>query len=90
MAENNHDRDVVFTSALRLKDVQYALQLAQKLGVGSTFGELAANLLRKLCERGAGQANESKIIEVVRIPSTSPSRRNPSPQPSPLRRGERE
>jgi 3-hydroxyisobutyrate dehydrogenase len=69
MAENNHDRDVVFTPALRLKDVQYALQLAQKLGVGSAFGELAASLLRKLCERGAGQANESKIIEVVRNPS---------------------
>ena len=69
MAENNHDRDVVFTPALRLKDVEYALLLAQKLGVGSALGELAAKLLRKLCERGAGRANESKIIEVVRIPS---------------------
>jgi 3-hydroxyisobutyrate dehydrogenase len=70
MAENNHDRDVVFTPALRLKDVQYALQLAQKLGVGSAFGEVAAMLLRKLCERGDAETNESKIIEVVRIPST--------------------
>ena len=69
MAANDHDRDVVFTPALRLKDVEYALQLARKLGAGSPFGQLAAQLLRRLCERGGAQANESKISEVVRNPS---------------------
>ena len=29
MVDGDHDRNVVFTAALRLKDVQYALRLAQ-------------------------------------------------------------
>lgn len=66
IVEGNHDRDVVFTPALRLKDVRYALELAQKLGVGSPFGALAGALFQQLIERGDEHANESKIIEVSR------------------------
>ena len=43
IAEGNHDRDVIFTPALRLKDVRYALKLVRKLGIGSPFGELASD-----------------------------------------------
>lgn len=65
-AMGDHDRDIVFTPALRLKDVEYALRFARKLGVGSPFGDLSATLLRKLCEKGDAHANESKIFDVVR------------------------
>jgi 3-hydroxyisobutyrate dehydrogenase len=67
MLEDDHDREVVFTPALRLKDVNYALQFARGLGVGSPFGQLAAHQLRRLCDLGHPGANESKIIEVARI-----------------------
>ncbi len=66
MATGDHDQNIVFTPALRLKDVEYALRYARTLGVASPFGDLAARLLRQLCAQGDAQANESKIFEVVR------------------------
>jgi 3-hydroxyisobutyrate dehydrogenase len=67
IVDGNHDQDVVFTPALRLKDVRYALELARKLGVGSPFGNLADGAFQKLVDMGHAQANESKIIEVSRL-----------------------
>jgi 3-hydroxyisobutyrate dehydrogenase len=67
MIHDDHEREVVFTPALRLKDVDYALQFARGLGVGSPFGQLASRQLRQLCDLGHGGANESKIIEVARL-----------------------
>lgn len=73
IVEGNHDSDVLFTPELRLKDVRYALQLAQKLGVGAPFGTLASSAYAQLCELGHAQANESKIIEVARVqPAVGP------------------
>jgi 3-hydroxyisobutyrate dehydrogenase len=37
----DHDRDVVFSGALRLKDVDYALRLARKLNLDAAYGEMA-------------------------------------------------
>jgi len=60
------DRTVVFTPQLRLKDVEYALALAQKLQIGSPFGRLAARIYRQLNDLGYAGANESEVIEVAR------------------------
>jgi 3-hydroxyisobutyrate dehydrogenase len=65
-AEGDHGTNIVFTPALRLKDVEYALRFARKLGVATGFGDLSATLLRNLCEQGDADVNESKIFEVVR------------------------
>jgi 3-hydroxyisobutyrate dehydrogenase len=65
MVAGNHDRDVVFTAALRLKDVEYALRMARDLGVGAPFGELSGSGLRDLCGSGRAQINESGIFEVA-------------------------
>ena len=53
-----------------LKDVRYALQLANKLGLGTPFGAVASEAYAQLCKLGFGQANESKIIEVARTQSS--------------------
>jgi len=66
MVGNDHEHDVVFSSALRLKDVAYALAFARGLGLGSPFGELAARQLEQLIAMGHSHANESKIIDVAR------------------------
>ena len=66
MVAGDHDRDVVFTPALRLKDVEYALRFARELGVGAPFGSLSASLLRESCARGDAGANESAIFELAR------------------------
>jgi 3-hydroxyisobutyrate dehydrogenase len=72
MADNDHDRNVVFTPALRLKDVEYAIELARSLGIGSPFGSLVQTLLKRLCDLGAAQSNESRIIEMARaVPAQS-------------------
>jgi 3-hydroxyisobutyrate dehydrogenase len=64
MAEGDHDRNVVFTAALRLKDVEYALRLVQGLGMVAPFGDVAQQGLVELCRRGRALANESSIVEV--------------------------
>src|SRR6185369_15218290 len=62
---NDHG-NVAFTPALRLKDVDYALRLAEKFGVECAFGRVAADLYRKLCAQGHAGDNESRIIDTLR------------------------
>ncbi len=66
MVAGDHHRDIVFTPRLRLKDVSYALQLTQALGIASPFGSLAEAAFHQLCEAGLQDANESAILEVAR------------------------
>jgi 3-hydroxyisobutyrate dehydrogenase len=62
----DHGAPVNFTPALRLKDIEYALRLARSLDSPGEFGEVAARLYRRLCERGHSRDNESRIVEIVR------------------------
>jgi 3-hydroxyisobutyrate dehydrogenase len=66
IVDDDHDRNVLFTPVLRLKDVAYALEFARKLGMLAPFGRVAADQLQRLIELGHAGANESKIIEVAR------------------------
>jgi len=66
MADADHDRDVVFSGRWRLKDTLYGLRLAEKLGRDAPFGRLAGDLLRRLVDAGLGDANESRIIDILR------------------------
>jgi 3-hydroxyisobutyrate dehydrogenase len=76
MVVGDHEQHVVFTPQLRLKDVGYALELAQALGIGSPFGSLAETAFKALCDRGLKATNESAIFEVARTarPKTTSSR----------------
>jgi 3-hydroxyisobutyrate dehydrogenase len=62
----DHGGVVNFTPALRLKDIDYALRLADKLGADCAFGRIASQLYRKLCDGGFATENESRIIDVLR------------------------
>lgn len=73
IVEDAHDRDVLFTPTLRLKDVRYALELAQTLGVGSPFGALAGGIFQQLIDLGHAHVNESKVIEVSRRQPIGPA-----------------
>lgn len=66
IARGDHSENVAFTPRLRLKDVDYALRYARKLGIGSPFGALSAELYRQLVALGPEHSNESKIIDVAR------------------------
>jgi len=63
---DDHDQNVVFTPVLRIKDTDYALRFAKKLGLHAPFGQVAASQVQQLIEMGYSQVNESKIIEVAR------------------------
>ena len=67
MIEGDPDENVVFTTLLRLKDVEGALQVARALGIGSPFGKLAAEHCCHLIGHGRSRANESKAIDVSRL-----------------------
>lgn len=73
IVQGNHDENVLFTPELRLKDVRYALQLANKLGLGTPFGSVARDAYAQLCKLGFGQSNESKIIDIARSGSAQTS-----------------
>jgi 3-hydroxyisobutyrate dehydrogenase len=64
---DDHGGVVNFTPALRLKDIDYALRLARKLGVASEFGMAAEKMYRRLCDLGYARDNESRIIDAVRV-----------------------
>jgi 3-hydroxyisobutyrate dehydrogenase len=66
MIEGEFDRNVVFTPVLRLKDIEYALRLADSLGVATPFGAAARAAFRRLIELGAGTQHEARVIEVAR------------------------
>jgi 3-hydroxyisobutyrate dehydrogenase len=67
IADQHHDRDILFTPQLRLKDVEYGLTLARKFSIGSPFGKLAGEMFRQLCALEQRQTNESKIIDIARL-----------------------
>jgi 3-hydroxyisobutyrate dehydrogenase len=62
----DHTGAVNFTPALRLKDIEYALRLARKLGAPHAFGEVAATLYKRVCDAGYSADNESRIIDLLR------------------------
>jgi 3-hydroxyisobutyrate dehydrogenase len=68
MVADDHDRNITFTPRLRLKDVDYALRFAAKLGLGVPFGALAGRVFQRLCASGYGDENESNVIRVARDP----------------------
>ncbi|HEX6141577.1 MAG TPA: NAD(P)-dependent oxidoreductase [Geminicoccaceae bacterium] len=66
MADDHHDRDISFTGRLRLKDAEYGVRLAKKLGLGAPLGRVACEAFGRLLEHGLADLNESKVIEIAR------------------------
>jgi len=66
MIAGDFTRDVTFTPVLRLKDVDYALRLADELVIGAPFGAVAREAFQRLLDLGAADQHESRIIEVAR------------------------
>lgn len=66
MRDGDHQRNIVFSGRLRLKDTLYGLGLARRLGFDARFGKVAARVLRELMAASWGEANESKVVDAVR------------------------
>lgn len=66
MRNKHHDREIVFSGTLRLKDTLYGLDLARRYGLDARLGKASVRVLRELEAAGLGAQNESKIIDLVR------------------------
>ena len=66
MVADHHDTDIVFSGRLRLKDVSYGMQLADHLGIDARFGDAAIQAYGELVDSGAGDVNESKVVDTLR------------------------
>jgi 3-hydroxyisobutyrate dehydrogenase-like beta-hydroxyacid dehydrogenase len=66
MVEGEFTRDIVFTPVLRLKDIDYALRLAESFGIATPFGAAARDSFARLVALGGGADHESRVIEVAR------------------------
>jgi len=66
MLAPHHDRDVLFTGVLRLKDTRYGVRLARQLDVDARLGRAALQTYQRLVELGFGEQNETKLIDAVR------------------------
>ena len=66
MVAGDHDENITFSGAWRLKDTLYGLKLADKVGQNARFGKVAGEIYQKLVDDGYGDANETKVIDVLR------------------------
>ena len=66
MIAGDFARDVTFTPVLRLKDVDYALRLADQVAIGAPFGAVAREAFRRVVDLHAPDQHESRIIELAR------------------------
>ncbi len=66
MAEEEHNVAITFSGKLRLKDVAYALSMADKLGQETTFGKTAQKAFQRLADAGLDDMSETKVIDVLR------------------------
>lgn len=66
MLEGRHERNIVFSGRLRLKDTRYGVDLARRLKFDARFGKVALRRYQALVDSGQGEVNESKLIDSIR------------------------
>ena len=66
MAEGKRNQEVGFSGKGRLKDSQYGVQFAKKLGRQSIVGDAAVAVFNQMVEAGMGDANDSEVIDALR------------------------
>lgn len=66
MAASQHESDLIFSGSMRLKDALYGVKLAQDLGAGVDFGHVAAGSFQDVVDKGFGNLNECKVVDVMR------------------------
>jgi 3-hydroxyisobutyrate dehydrogenase-like beta-hydroxyacid dehydrogenase len=66
MAEGKRGQAVAFSGKGRLKDSQYGVQLAKKLGRQALVGEAASQVFAQMVDVGMGDANDSEVIDALR------------------------
>ncbi|MFD2205715.1 NAD(P)-dependent oxidoreductase [Kiloniella antarctica] len=66
MVEGAHEKDVLFSTKWRLKDTDYGLKYAQKLGLNPEIGKATLNAFQAAMDDGYAASAETKVIEALR------------------------
>jgi 3-hydroxyisobutyrate dehydrogenase len=66
MAEGSRNQPVGFSGRGRLKDSQYGVQLAEKLGRQAMIGQAASAVFAQMVQTGMGELNDSELIDALR------------------------
>jgi 3-hydroxyisobutyrate dehydrogenase len=67
MSLNRHENPIQFSGRNRIKDIQYGVQLAEKVGAQSVVGRAAAEVFGQMIPLGMGDLNDSELIDALRI-----------------------
>lgn len=67
MAENKHEDPVQFSGRMRIKDVQYGIQLIEDAGGQSVIGHATKQVFGQMVECGMGDHNDSELIDALRL-----------------------
>lgn len=66
MVAGDHQRDVAFSAYWRLKDTDYGLRFAEKMGLQSAIGKATVDVFQDVVDAGFSAQAESKIIDTLR------------------------
>lgn len=66
MADGKQGQAVAFSGRGRLKDAQYGVRLAEKMGRQSLVGNAAVAVFSQMVDVGMGDANDSELIDALR------------------------
>ena len=66
MAQGKRNQPVGFSGRGRLKDSQYGVQFAEKLGRQALVGNAASAVFAQMVEIGMGELNDSELIDALR------------------------
>jgi 3-hydroxyisobutyrate dehydrogenase len=67
MSLNRHEDPIQFSGRNRIKDIQYGVQLAEKVGAQSVIGHAAAEVFSQMIPLGMGDLNDSELIDTLRV-----------------------
>ncbi len=66
MVAGDHEKNVTFSAHWRLKDTQYGVEFANKVGLNTALGTATQNAFQELVNAGHTDCSESKIIDMLR------------------------
>jgi len=67
MSLGRHEDPIQFSGRNRIKDINYGVKLAEKVGAQSIIGRAAAEVFGQMLPLGMGDLNDSELIDALRV-----------------------
>ncbi len=67
MSLGRHEDPIQFSGRNRIKDINYGVELTEKVGAQSIIGKAAAEVFGQMLPLGMGDLNDSELIDALRV-----------------------